>query len=137
MRLKQHTSAAKPDSNPWLPGIEEVPAGRMKLFCFPWAGGGALPYRAWRDKLSALACVVPVRLPGRETRAAEPAFERMAPLVDALLKEIRPFLDAPFSFFGHSMGAGISFSSLAPCAVKGCRCPCPSTSPEPARRSTA
>lgn len=109
LRLKQHTTAAKPDSNPWLPGIEEIPSGRTKLFCFPWAGGGALPYRAWRDKLTAVACVVPVRLPGRETRAAEPAFERMGPLVEALLKELRPFLDAPFAFFGHSMGAGISF----------------------------
>ncbi|WP_321474967.1 thioesterase domain-containing protein [uncultured Paludibaculum sp.] len=109
LRLKQHTSAAKPDSNTWLPGIEEVPAGKLKLFCFPWAGGGALPYRAWRDKLVALAGVVPVRLPGRETRAAEPPFVRMGPLVEAILQELRPFLGSPFSFFGHSMGAGISF----------------------------
>lgn len=109
LRLRQHTAAARPDSNVWLPGIEEAAAGKLKLFCLPWAGGGALPYRAWRDKLAGVAAVVPVRLPGRETRATEEPLVRMGPLVDALVKELRPFLDEPFAFFGHSMGAGISF----------------------------
>lgn len=109
LRLKQHTTGAKTDGHAWLPGIEETTAGKLKLFCLPWAGGGALPYRAWRDKLAALACVVPVRLPGRETRAAEEPFVRMGPLVEALLEELRPHVDGPFAFFGHSMGAGISF----------------------------
>lgn len=109
LRLKQHASLQKPDSSLWFPGIESTPAGKPRLFCLPWAGGGALPYRAWREPLASVAAVVPVRLPGRETRAAEPAFERIEPLVERLLEEIRPHLATPFSFFGHSMGAGIAF----------------------------
>ncbi len=109
LRLRQRTTAARPESNVWFPGIEDAPEGKLKLFCLPWAGGGALPYRAWRDALSGVAAVVPVRLPGRETRAAEPAFERMEPLVAALVEQIAPFTGKPYSLFGHSMGAGISF----------------------------
>ncbi len=109
LRLKQRASGVRQDSHPWFPGIEEAPPGALKLFCFPWAGGGALPFRAWRESLQGVAAVVPVRLPGRETRTAEPAFERMEPLVAELLQQIRPYAEGPFAFFGHSMGAGISF----------------------------
>jgi medium-chain acyl-[acyl-carrier-protein] hydrolase len=33
----------------------------------------------------------------------------MEPLVEALLEQVRPYVDSPFSFFGHSMGAGVAF----------------------------
>ena len=109
LRLKQRSAGTRPEAHAWFPGIEEAPDRLAKLFCFPWAGGGALPYRVWREALSGASAVVPVRLPGRETRAGEAAFERMEPLVEALLEQIRPYTDRPYSFFGHSMGAGISF----------------------------
>jgi surfactin synthase thioesterase subunit/glycosyltransferase involved in cell wall biosynthesis len=109
LRLKQRSSVERPATCPWFPGIEDAQAGKPRIFCLPWAGGGALPYRAWREPLSPLAAVAPVRLPGRETRAGEPPFERMGPLIAALLAEIRPYLDTPFLLFGHSMGAGIAF----------------------------
>jgi surfactin synthase thioesterase subunit/glycosyltransferase involved in cell wall biosynthesis len=109
LRLQQRAAAARPEAHRWFPSIEDATPGKLRLFCFPWAGGGALPYKAWREPLSAVAAVVPVRLPGREARSSEPAFEQMGPLVQALLEEIRPFLDERFAFFGHSMGAGIAF----------------------------
>jgi medium-chain acyl-[acyl-carrier-protein] hydrolase len=52
---------------------------------------------------------VPVRLPGRESRLAEAPFERMGPLVASLADHIDVFLDRPFAFFGHSMGAVVAF----------------------------
>lgn len=109
LRLKQRSTVVRPATSPWFPGIEEARVDAPRLFCLPWAGGGALPYRAWREPLSQLVAVAPVRLPGRETRAGEAPFERMEPLIEALLEEIRPFLDTPFLLFGHSMGAGIAF----------------------------
>jgi surfactin synthase thioesterase subunit/glycosyltransferase involved in cell wall biosynthesis len=109
LRVKQRAAAPHAESHLWFPGIEDAPAGKLRLFCLPWAGGGALPYRAWREPLSPAAYVVPVRLPGRETRIAQPPFEQIEPLVAALLEEIRPFTAAPFALFGHSMGAGIAF----------------------------
>jgi surfactin synthase thioesterase subunit len=53
--------------------------------------------------------MVAVRLPGRESRLAETAFERMGPLVEALAGHIEGYLDRPFAFFGHSMGAAVAF----------------------------
>jgi medium-chain acyl-[acyl-carrier-protein] hydrolase len=40
---------------------------------------------------------------------AEAPYERMEPLVEALAGAIEPYLDGPFAFFGHSMGAAVAF----------------------------
>lgn len=109
IRLSRRASGKPPATHAWFPTIHSAPDGTLRLFCFPWAGGGALPFRAWSALLSPAAFLLPVRLPGRESRASEPPFERMEPLVDALLEQIHPFLGSPFAFFGHSMGAGIAF----------------------------
>jgi medium-chain acyl-[acyl-carrier-protein] hydrolase len=39
----------------------------------------------------------------------EKPFSRISPLVSALSQELLPWLDKPFAFFGHSMGALVSF----------------------------
>jgi medium-chain acyl-[acyl-carrier-protein] hydrolase len=88
------------------------PAGsqaRLRLFCFPYAGGGASVFRGWAQQLSASVAVYPVQLPGRESQLNEPAFIRMEPLVRALAQTLLPDLDRPFALFGHSMGALICF----------------------------
>ncbi|HXA52092.1 MAG TPA: thioesterase domain-containing protein, partial [Candidatus Acidoferrum sp.] len=84
----------------WFPGIEVAAAER--LFWFPHAGGGS-------SAAIAREGVVAVRLPGREARIAEAPFERMASLIPALADAIDPYLDRPFAFFGHSMGAVVAF----------------------------
>ena len=86
----------------WFPNAG--PADAARLFCFPHAGGGArqpLALSGWT--------AVPVRLPGRESRLIEAPFERMGPLVAALADSIDAYLDRPFAFFGHSMGAALAF----------------------------
>jgi len=50
-----------------------------------------------------------VQLPGRESRLREKPFVRLPPLVRAVRESLRPYLHKPFAFFGHSMGALISF----------------------------
>lgn len=92
----------------WFPGIDAQPAASFRLFCLPHAGAGAAAFRRWQERLPEIA-VCPVRLPGRETRAAEQPFTRMAPLVEALGNAILPWTATPFAFFGHSMGAGVAF----------------------------
>ncbi|GAA6624139.1 hypothetical protein NUACC26_099640 [Scytonema sp. NUACC26] len=37
------------------------------------------------------------------------AFTRLESLVEALAQALKPYLDKPFAFFGHSMGALVSF----------------------------
>jgi surfactin synthase thioesterase subunit/glycosyltransferase involved in cell wall biosynthesis len=97
----------------WFPAVGQAswPACRegaegARLFCFPYAGGGAAAFAGWRLPGAA---VCPVRLPGRESRAAEAPFERMGALVEALAAAIEPYLERPFAFFGHSMGADVAF----------------------------
>lgn len=123
LRLKRRSSAQQAEKNPWFPGIETAPPGKLRLFCLPWAGGGALAYRAWKDPLAPVAAVCPVRLPGRESRAAEPAFERMEDLTAALLEALEPYTAEPYAFFGHSMGAGIAFELAR--ALRGAGLPPP------------
>ncbi len=93
----------KAPNTAWFPGADAATEDR--LFCFPHAGGGSIWFPG---KLPGVA-LCPARLPGRESRLAEEPFQRMGPLIDALASAIDPFLDRPFSFFGHSMGAAIAF----------------------------
>jgi medium-chain acyl-[acyl-carrier-protein] hydrolase len=79
------------------------------LFCFPYAGGGSLAFRTWANDLSPSVAVCPANLPGRERRLSETPFTHTQSLVEAIAEAILPYLDMPFAFFGHSMGAIISF----------------------------
>jgi surfactin synthase thioesterase subunit len=95
----------------WTNGIILRPAraGAIRLFCFPYAGGGASLFRLWPNDLPPAIEVYPIQLPGRESRWREPALTRISALVGQLIESLGPFLDAPFAFFGHSMGAFVSF----------------------------
>jgi medium-chain acyl-[acyl-carrier-protein] hydrolase len=94
---------------PWLACHRPNPRAALRLFCFPYAGGGAPIYRNWVERLPPEVEVCPVQLPGRGGRLREKPFSRMAPLAEALAAELRAYLDKPFAFFGHSMGAIIGF----------------------------
>ena len=101
----------------WIKPFKPVQDSRCRLICFPYAGGGALIFRRWHEYLfpnirSGIKPdieICPVKLPGRENRIREPLPDNLFLLVKKLEKEIRPFLDRPFAFFGHSMGALIAF----------------------------
>jgi medium-chain acyl-[acyl-carrier-protein] hydrolase len=123
LRLKQRSGSQQSEKNPWFPGIETPLEGRVRLFCLPWAGGGALAYRTWKEPLSAVVAVCAVRLPGRESRATEPPFESMEDLIAALLDALEPYTAEPYAFFGHSMGAGIAFELTR--ALRGAGMPLP------------
>jgi medium-chain acyl-[acyl-carrier-protein] hydrolase len=93
----------------WVTCPQPNPQAKMRLFCFPYAGGSAQLYHKWSAKLPASVEVCPIQLPGRGNRMREPAFEQLMPLVKAISKALLPYLNKPFSFFGYSMGAMISF----------------------------
>lgn len=85
------------------------PNARMRLFCLPYAGGGASVYRSWQGSFADGIEVCCVQLPGRENRLAEPLFTRMGPLVEAMAEALVSALDRPFALFGHSMGGLIAY----------------------------
>jgi medium-chain acyl-[acyl-carrier-protein] hydrolase len=96
-------------ANPWLANPRPDPRAVVRLFCFPYSGAGASIFYSWPGTLPPLIQVCPVQLPGRGNRLAEPSFIRLLPLVQAAAEALLPYLDKPFAFFGHSMGALVSF----------------------------
>jgi len=93
----------------WIRIAKPNPNATMRLFCFPYAGGGASVYRLWQDQLPSQIEVCAIQLPGRENRINEKPFLRIQSLAKELTRVIQPYLDRPFSFFGHSMGSLIAY----------------------------
>lgn len=85
------------------------PQAHLRLFCFPHSGGSAAVFASWQQRLPATIEVWPVQLPGRGKRLSEPAYTHLPLLIEALHAAMLPYLDKPFAFFGHSMGALVSF----------------------------
>lgn len=85
------------------------PSAALRLFCFPYAGGASHIFRAWPQSLPPTVEVCPVNLPGRGNRLLEPPFTNLTLLVQSIAQSLLPHLSKPFAFFGHSMGAIISF----------------------------
>src|SRR4051812_7546548 len=100
---------SSPNVSPWVSIFRPNPRARLRLFCFPYAGGSSLIFRQWPGELPPDVELCAVQLPGRGGRLRETPFKRMSPLVEALAEVLPPFFDRPFAFFGHSMGATIGF----------------------------
>jgi medium-chain acyl-[acyl-carrier-protein] hydrolase len=96
-------------SDVWFSYRRPASGARIRLFCLPYAGGSASLYRQWPDILPPQVEVWPIQLPGRENRLMETPIEQMPQMIEKLVPVLLPYLDKPYAFFGHSMGAGISF----------------------------
>jgi medium-chain acyl-[acyl-carrier-protein] hydrolase len=108
----------------WICGPAPDSTARVRLFCFPYAGGGANAFRPWRSLLSPAgvdACCV--QFPGRETRFSETPITGMHELARQTCDGIESYFDLPFSFFGHSMGALVCFEVTAEFARRGHKLP--------------
>ena len=104
----QVTRTMRPYSSSWVSSGASCKIA-LRLFCFPYAGGGSSIFRTWQNHLPREVEVCSVYLPGRERRLVEPRMTRMDALVRLISTELRPYLNHPFALFGHSMGALISF----------------------------
>ncbi|WP_246844226.1 type I polyketide synthase [Hydrocoleum sp. CS-953] len=93
----------------WIAYHKPKPNASTRLFCFhPW-GASASIYQQWSDALPPEIEVLPIQLPGRQRRLQEQPFTDFASLIEVLADVLSPYLDKPFAFFGHSMGAFIAF----------------------------
>jgi medium-chain acyl-[acyl-carrier-protein] hydrolase len=95
--------------NPWIVYPKRNPNASRRLFCFPYAGAAAYVFNNWPKFLPHDLEVCAIQLPGRGKRLREPVHTRMSTLCEAVYPAVRPLLDKPFTFFGHSMGAMIAF----------------------------
>lgn len=82
----------------------------LTLCCFHPAGAGASTFARWTRRFGPAVSVVPVRLPGRESRLAEPGITDVRLLLKELDDCLGALLDAgPYAFYGHSLGALVAY----------------------------
>lgn len=107
-------------SSHWLIRQKPSPQAEFRLFCFPFAGGSAATYHSWPALAAGRIDVCGVEYPGRGIRLAEEPFLSMKPLVRNLADLLAPLLpQAPFAFFGHSMGGLVAFEVARALRARG------------------
>jgi medium-chain acyl-[acyl-carrier-protein] hydrolase len=98
------------DSNtPWLVSYASSSRARVRLFCFPYAGGAAHIFQQWPRRMPEGVEVCAVQPPGRGSRLRERPYASLKELVAAAAPALLPFMDRPFAFYGHSMGALVAY----------------------------
>lgn len=112
-------SSASFPRTPWLRTFRPVAAPRVRLICFPHAGGTASFFRTWPRWAPEDWEMNAVCYPGREERIAEPCPASMAELAGQLADALAPRIDASTVFFGHSMGASVAHEVAALLAGRG------------------
>jgi surfactin synthase thioesterase subunit len=96
----------------WLIAPRPNPDAKARLFCFPYAGGGLVSFRAWAELFGDTVEVVAVEAPGRGTRINETPVDDLDTFVERLLPEMADWLDRPSAFFGHCLGGLTMFAML-------------------------
>jgi len=95
----------KRHSGNWLIIVGPRAAPRLRLFCFPFAGGGSAVYRTWAQFIDPTIEVIAIEPPGRLGRITETPIADIKEFVEQLVPEMEELLDRPFAFFGHCLGA--------------------------------
>jgi surfactin synthase thioesterase subunit/acyl carrier protein len=115
-RSVQRDSAPPPrTSGKWLIAPQPNPNAAVRLFCFPYAGGGVASFRGWPQLAHDALEIVAIEPPGRGTRINEAAVEDIDSFVEGLMPELIEWLDRPSAFFGHCLGGLTMFATL--CAL--------------------
>ena len=83
---------------------------KIKLFCFPYAGGSSVVYDKWKKHLSNSIELIPIEYPGRGRKFTAPLCKNINEIVEDAFDSVKNHLDgSSFSFWGHSMGALIAY----------------------------
>jgi surfactin synthase thioesterase subunit len=101
------TATLRPDT--WLRRYHQGPPDRMRLICFPHAGGSASFFFPLSRALSPVAEVLAVQYPGRQERHTEKPVPSVHRLADTITAVLGAEPDRPTVMFGHSMGATLAF----------------------------
>mmetsp|Transcript_23377 Transcript_23377/g.76101 ORF Transcript_23377/g.76101 Transcript_23377/m.76101 type:complete len:326 (+) Transcript_23377:52-1029(+) len=100
----------------------------VRLLCFHHAGGNSVFFKEWITKqlFPSHFDIIAVELPGRRETTSKDYHVRMRPLAEELAEVLTPVLDGgdkPFIFFGHSLGALVSFELTRELRRQGRRLP--------------
>lgn len=88
------------------------PEARLRLLCFPYAGGGLSVFHAWPPEFPPEIEVWAIQYPGRERRHREPPISQMPELIRDLSAAMAGKLQKPFACFGNSLGALVAFELI-------------------------
>ncbi|MES2940848.1 MAG: thioesterase domain-containing protein [Pseudomonadota bacterium] len=101
------------------PNFVTRPAGqpaRLRLYCFPYAGGNGNVFLSWQPDLLPGIEVCGIQMPGRAGRFTEPPLTSLDKLVEMLAQALSTQDPrVPFAFFGHSLGALVAFELARAC----------------------
>ncbi|MEU9153638.1 alpha/beta fold hydrolase [Streptomyces sp. NPDC048417] len=98
-------------SSEWLRGYDERLTARVRMVCFPHAGGSAAFYRSWHRGLPPLVELHAVQYPGRGERRTAPLVDDVQAVAGHVVDDLAPLLDRPLALFGHSMGAFVAYEA--------------------------
>eukprot|EP00873_Tetraselmis_striata_P035728 jgi/Tetstr1/455992/TSEL_042770.t1 len=86
---------------------------------------GAWAFHNWSGKVDPHINIMPIELPGRNSRLGEPKAIDMKSLVMALADGVAPILEEgkPYAVFGHSMGAWIGYELVQELQRRGVQLP--------------
>jgi medium-chain acyl-[acyl-carrier-protein] hydrolase len=94
----------------WVIRVRAVdPEPRLRLICFPYAGGSPEAFRSWAGALPPHVELIAVRLPGRGVRLRERMYRSWDPLVEDAYAALAGYLDEPHAFYGHSFGGRLAY----------------------------
>lgn len=91
----------------WLPRRRLPDA--TPVVCVPAAGSTAAAFSEWKPFAAPDLELVPIKLPGRGVRLAEPPVETMPELVARIGETIGPVLPVHYCVFGQCLGAVLAF----------------------------
>ena len=88
---------------------------KLNVICIPQAGMGAWAFHGWQKHAPQGVEILPVELPGRNSRMLEPKPTSMAELITGLVEGLLTLgaFSTPYVLLGHSLGAWIAYELLA------------------------
>lgn len=92
--------------------FNKKPFTKLRVFLFPFAGGNSYTFQFLEQFFDDDIELCYVELPGRGIRMTEPLYTSLDSLVDHLTEGLMPYMDMPYVFFGHSMGALIAYEVI-------------------------
>eukprot|EP01027_Heterolobosea_sp_BB2_P012671 GEZU01018337.1.p1 GENE.GEZU01018337.1~~GEZU01018337.1.p1 ORF type:complete len:285 (+),score=61.96 GEZU01018337.1:344-1198(+) len=123
----------------FIPPTPPKDGPKLRLFCFPYAGGSAAVFSDWCRLLPNDIEVVGVTLPGRLHRAMEKDYYRdVCKAAYDITNAILPFIQEednnnnnnlqgkkalPYAIYGHSLGSQISFEVMRELRRRGKKLP--------------
>jgi medium-chain acyl-[acyl-carrier-protein] hydrolase len=85
------------------------PNATLRLFCFPYAGGGSLVFKGWSSYLPLDIDVCTIELSGRARFSMRGLDGAPAEMFLRMERALRWHLERPYALFGHSAGALMVF----------------------------